>query len=92
MNITKFDDLPDVLTVDEAASVLRIGRSTAYELVHLYFETAGSDGIPAIRLGSRIRVLKEPLRELLNAGRRTWHPTTPKTESGIPASKPGTAR
>ena len=30
---TKFEDLPELVTVDEIASKLRIGRSKAYELI-----------------------------------------------------------
>ncbi len=44
------------LTVEEAATMLRIGRSSAYEQCRLYLHTGGEDGIPCIRIGRTIRV------------------------------------
>ena len=35
---------PDLLTVEEAARVLRIGRTKAYELARLYLVTGGAGG------------------------------------------------
>ena len=48
------------LTVTEAAHVLGISRSTAYELVH-----AGT--LPALRLGRRIVVPTRALEQLLDS-------------------------
>ena len=62
-------DLPMLLTVDEAARLLRVGRSHAYNQTTLYFETGGLDGIPAIRIGGVIRVPKHALHELITTGR-----------------------
>ena len=62
-------DLPMLLMVDEAARLLRVGRSHAYNQTTLYFETSGIDGIPAIRLGGVIRVPKHALHELITTGR-----------------------
>jgi excisionase family DNA binding protein len=45
---------PLTLTVEQAAKVLGIGRSTAYELVH-------TGDIPSLRLGRRIVVPVAPL-------------------------------
>jgi len=56
------DHLPEMLTVEEAASVLRISRSRAYEAVTTYQRTGGADGLPAIRIGRSLRV---PRRSLL---------------------------
>lgn len=50
------------MTVSEAAEVLGISRSTAYELVH-----AGA--LPALRLGRRIVVPRHALEELLYSAR-----------------------
>jgi excisionase family DNA binding protein len=47
-------DLPDVLTVDEAARLLRISRGLA-------FEAARRGDIPTIRIGRRILVPTEAL-------------------------------
>lgn len=47
---------PDLLTVEEAASVLRIGRTAAYRLVREYLSSNGATGIPAVRYGKQIRV------------------------------------
>jgi len=64
----ELSDLPVLLTVEEAARVLRIGRSMAYELVNRYLATGGLDGIPAIRIGSLIRVPRWALIEWLTTG------------------------
>jgi excisionase family DNA binding protein len=51
---------PLVLTVEEAARLLRIGRGSAYEAVR-----AGD--IPSVRIGRRVLVPREALLSLLNA-------------------------
>ena len=53
MNLN-FEDLPLLLTVEEMASVLRIGRNAAYRLV--------KDGnIQSIRIGRSIRIPRSAL-------------------------------
>lgn len=51
-------DLPDFLTVEEAAEVLRLGRSRAYELTKRWRVTGGVEGIPVVQLGRQLRVPK----------------------------------
>src|SRR5437867_478756 len=51
---TGTDNLPAVMTVEEVARFLRIGRSAAYELVRLKV-------IPSVRLGRLIRVPRDSL-------------------------------
>jgi excisionase family DNA binding protein len=53
-------ELPAVLTVEEAASVLRIGRSSAYA-------AARSKELPTIRVGRCLRVPRHGLEEMLGA-------------------------
>lgn len=56
----KPEDLPYTLTVDETAEMPRINRDTAYNMIH-----AGT--IPAVRLGRRIFVPRDPLLKWLNS-------------------------
>ena len=59
-----------LLTIDEAARVLRIGRSLAYQLANDYLETGGLTGMPVIRLTAAcLRVPRWALLELANTGR-----------------------
>lgn len=58
-------DLPDVLTIDEAADVLRISRNTAYTLARVWRETDGQKGLPVIELGRSLRVPRAALARLL---------------------------
>jgi hypothetical protein len=58
-----------VLTVEEAAGVLRIGRSLAYQLAREYDATGGVSGLPVIRLGGCLRVPRWALLELACCGR-----------------------
>ncbi len=55
---------PLFITVGEAAQLLGISRSLAYELANRWIETGRSDGIPAIRLGRRLLVNRPALYEL----------------------------
>nr|WP_277998842.1 helix-turn-helix domain-containing protein [Moorella sulfitireducens] len=52
--------MPLVLTVTEAARLLRVGRSTAYEM-------ANRGDIPVIKLGRRLLVRREALLKMLEA-------------------------
>ena len=62
-------ELPLLLTVEEAAGVLRIGRTLAYSLARRYEESGGVTGLPVIRLGGCLRVPRWALLELACCGR-----------------------
>ena len=51
-----YEDLPLMLSVPEMAAVLGISRAGACEL-------ARSEGFPALRIGNRIVIPKDELRE-----------------------------
>ena len=55
-----YDELSLMLNVVQVAGVLGISRAGAYELVH-------SEGVPALKIGSRIVVPKDRLREWIAA-------------------------
>ena len=58
-----------VLTIEEAARVLRTGRSLAYHLAHEYEASVGISGLPVIRVGGCLRVPRWALLELAMSGR-----------------------
>ena len=51
-----YEELPLMLSVPEMAAALGISRAGAYELVR-------SEGFPALRIGTRIVIPKDELRE-----------------------------
>jgi excisionase family DNA binding protein len=53
-------DCPDVLTVEEAARVLRLGRNAAYQAVR-------RGDIPSLRLGRRLLIPKKAIEHMLTA-------------------------
>jgi hypothetical protein len=53
------------MTVDDAAQLLGISRSSAYVLTSRYRDSAGTDGIPNRRFGGRVLVLTAPLLAML---------------------------
>jgi len=61
------DGVP-LLTIEEAARLLRIGRSLAYELARQYLASGGRVGLPVIRIGSCLRVPRWALMELIHTG------------------------
>jgi excisionase family DNA binding protein len=70
-------DLPAVLTVEEAAELLRIGRSAAYQGIK-----AGE--IPSIKVGRSIRVPTFRLEQLLGE-------VTPDTSNALAGENQGAA-
>lgn len=56
--MTLDDDLPPILTVEQTAKVLGISRGLA-------FAAARSGDIPSIRIGRRILVPRDRLRQML---------------------------
>jgi excisionase family DNA binding protein len=61
------ENLPDMLRVDEAAAVLRISRSRAYDEVAAFQRTGGTEGLPSIRIGRTLRIPKRALLEWIDA-------------------------
>lgn len=55
---------PLFVNVDEAARLLGISRSLAYELANRWIESGSVDGLPTIRLGRRLLVNRAALERL----------------------------
>ena len=56
---------PLFITVLEAATLLGISRTTAYEMARRYLATGGREGLPVVRLDKRL--MRVPWREFV-----TW--------------------
>ncbi|MEJ7583587.1 MAG: helix-turn-helix domain-containing protein [Acidimicrobiales bacterium] len=69
-------EVPDFLTVEEAARVLRIGRTLAYQLAQEWIATNGQRGVPCHRVGRLLRVPSRELAEFMGAP-ITWPPVAP---------------
>ena len=63
--VSQLQELPLALTVAEAAELLRVSRSTVYELIHRFRATGGADGLPAYRLGRCLRVPRASILRML---------------------------
>ena len=74
---------PDFLTVDEAARIARIGRTTAYDIAREYETTAGARGLPVVRFGKQLRVPRYRLEDWLG-GPITW----PIADHDAPVASP----
>ncbi|CAN5759391.1 hypothetical protein BH18ACT2_BH18ACT2_08510 [soil metagenome] len=60
---------PLMMTVEEAAEVLRVSRAHGYVLARRYEASGGTDGIPVLHVGNCLRVPKWALIEFLSTGR-----------------------
>jgi excisionase family DNA binding protein len=82
--------VPDLLTVMEAAGVLRVGRTTAYDLVDKYFTTDGGDGMPCLRVGGQLRAPRVLLEEWLGSAStsRCGHPSRNPMSTTSPSLNP----
>ena len=59
MEERRLEDFGDVLTAEEVAEVLRLGRNTVYDALR-------SGTIPSVRVGRRLLVPKHALERLLS--------------------------
>ncbi len=59
------DAFGEVLTVEEAAEVLRIGRSSAYDLARMW-RAGDPSGLPVIQVGRQLRVPRSALAKLID--------------------------
>jgi hypothetical protein len=83
---------PDFLTVEEAAQVLRIGRTAAYREARRYEASNGATGIPVERFGKQFRVPRHRIEEKLG-GPITWPlPSTPAAAAPSPSVPTAPAR
>ena len=57
---TSYDELPLLLNVKQLANLLGVSDSSVYELIQ-------EDGFPSLRIGKRIVIPKEELREWITA-------------------------
>lgn len=63
--VRSIDDLPIALTVAEVAQVLRVSRTTVYELIRMWHATGGATGLRAVKLGRSLRIPRIALLEFL---------------------------
>jgi hypothetical protein len=61
------DGVPVLLTVEEAGTLLRIGRTKAYAMAREWRESNGRSGLPVIDLGHVLRVPRRALEEMVGA-------------------------
>ena len=64
------------LTVEEAARLLRIGRTKAYAMAREWRGTGGRSGLPVVDLGDVLRVPMAALERLVEAAVTAPPPTT----------------
>lgn len=76
---------PDFLTVEEAAAVLRIGRTSAYRQARKFLATNGAEGLCADRFGKQIRIPRCHLEQRLG-GPITWPIFTDDTPIATPVA------
>jgi hypothetical protein len=68
---------PDFLTVEEAARVLRIGRTAAYLAAKRYREAGGADGLPVVAIRGSLRVPRRLLEAMAGGPIDTGDSSTP---------------
>ena len=77
---------PNFFTVVEAARVLRMGRTAAYEQSKVYRATGGASGLPVVQMGRKLLVPRHQL-ELLAGG-----PLSEPEEHPVPKARTRRAR
>jgi hypothetical protein len=82
--------MPDqaFLTVDEAARVLRIGRTAAYAATRRWRDTGGAEGIPVIQVGGSLRVPRRWLEQLAGGPVEPGAPIEPQARPDRSLTQP----
>ncbi len=63
----------EVLTIGEAADILRISRNAAYTAAREWRVTGGKKGLPCIEIGRTLRVPRAAIRQMLDGVPTTGH-------------------
>ena len=81
------DRLPPLLTVEEAARLIRVGRTKAYAMSREWRATIGRSGLPVVDFGDVLRVPTAQLEALIGSPLDQFTvPAPPSAEDG-----PGTS-
>jgi len=59
-------DLPAFMTVEQAAKVLQLGRSKAYQLSVEWERTGGASGLPFVWFGHQKRIPRAALERFID--------------------------
>ena len=59
------DKAPALYTVEEAAKLIRVGRTKAYAMTQEWRATGGRSGLPVVDFGNVLRVPRAALEQLL---------------------------
>ncbi len=73
------EGLPDLLTIEEAARVIRVGRTKAYAMARQWRATGGRSGLPVVDFGHALRVPLCQLETIIGG---------PLTAAGLGANAP----
>lgn len=79
--------LPAFLTVEEAAEILRIGRTTAYALTREWRRTRGKSGLAVVSVGHKLRVPLRHLEKLAGGDLTAARTADPAPEPGEPPTR-----
>ena len=84
------EGLPDLLTIEEAARVIRVGRTKAYAMAQEWRATGGQSGLPVVDFGHVLRVPLCQLEKLIGGPLTTPGPerTATSTSSATPIDEP----
>jgi len=88
--VTTTQPPPDFLTIEEAAQILRIGRTVAYAQAKEWRATGGESGLPVVSFGRVLRVPRAALAAL--AGGELAGSAVPESTPDDPEPAPPRAR
>jgi len=60
------DELPAFMTVEQAAKVVQLGRSKAYQLTVQWERTGGASGLPFVWFGHQKRIPRAALERFID--------------------------
>ena len=83
------EGLPDLLTIEEAARVIRVGRTKAYAMAREWRATGGEAGLPVIDFGHALRVPLCQLEKIVGGPLTAWESERASTSAtgGTPAAE-----
>lgn len=76
--------------MEEAAALLRIGRTKAYAMTRLWRATKGERGLPVVDFGSVLRVPRAALEAMVGAALTGPAPGSPPAVSEVPVEADAT--